>query len=268
VCPSNIFSINKEDKSVLVKNPQRCIGCGHCVAACPSNAIVHSDFPVEKVHKIDLAKCATPEQTLLLMKKRRSNRAFSSHPISQEFLSQIVEAAHRAPTAKNQQDVEFTVVTDPKKLKKIIEFTMKSYLSQIKFVDNFLVRPIFKRFFPDVYKYVPMFIKMQEIYQKNGKDVGILRGAAAVLLIHTPENSNYGNEDCQLAYQNASLMAESLGVSQFYTGFIVRAIKKHKQRLEKILGINGEVHAGMALGMPQFEFPNYIDRKEIKVTYI
>jgi nitroreductase/ferredoxin len=267
VCPSNIFSI-AEDKFVQVKNEKRCIGCGHCVAACASNAVIHSDFPTEKIHKIDISKCATPEQTMLLIRKRRSNRTFSSKPIPQEFFAQILEAAHRAPTAKNLQNVEFTVVTDPEKLKFIIEFTLKSYMSQIKIVDNFVLRPIFKKVFPNIYKFVPMFKKMQQIYDEQGKDIGILRGATAVLLIHAPKSSDFGQEDCQLAYQNASLMAESLGISQFYTGFVIRAVKKHHQRLEKILGVNGKIHAGMALGIPQFEYPNYVDRKEIRVTYL
>jgi hypothetical protein len=113
-----------------------------------------------------------------------------------------------------------------------------------------------------------MFKKMQEIYNEKGKDIGILRGATAVLLIHEPKVSDSGSENCQLAYQNASLMAENLGVSQFYTGFVLRIVKKRNQKLEKILGINGKIHAGMALGMPQFEFPNYIDRKDIRITYL
>jgi nitroreductase/ferredoxin len=267
VCPSKIFSI-LEDKSVITDHINRCIGCGHCVAACPSNAVIHSDFPVEKIHKIDMSKCSTSEQTMLLMKKRRSNRTFSPQPIPKDFLIQILEAAHRAPTARNLQNVEFTVVTSPEKLKTIIEFTLSSYLSQIKLVDNFLLRPIFKRCFPNIYKFVPMFKKMQEIYEEKGKDIGILRGATAVLLIHAPKTSDYGSEDCQLAYQNASLMAESLGVSQFYTGFVLRVVKKRRQKLEKVLGINGKIFAGMALGMPQFEYPNYVDRKDICVTYI
>jgi nitroreductase len=256
------------DKSVQVVEERYCIRCGHCVAACGSRAVVHSDFPAEKNHAIDFSKCATPEQTLLLIRKRRSNRAFSSKQISEEFLSQILEAAHRAPTASNLQQVEFTLITNPEKLKLIAKFTLDTFMSPIKIVDNVVLRPIFKRFFYDIYKYIPMFRNMQRIYNEQGKDVGILRDATAVLLIHTPKTSRFGSEDCQLAYQNASLMAESLGVSQFYTGFVLGAVKQRNQKLEKLLGINGKIHAGMALGMPLFEYPNYIDRKEIKVTRI
>lgn len=95
----------------------------------------------------------------------------------------------------------------------------------------------------------------------------ILRNATALILIHTPGNSRFGCQDANLAYQNGSLMAESLGVSQFYTGFVCSAIHQDKQgKLAKILGIQGKIHAGMALGMPAFEFPNYIDKKDIEVN--
>jgi len=267
VCPSTIFSID-ENKSVQIIKEQRCIACGHCVAACASNVIVHNSFPTEKIHAVDLSKCATPEQTMSLIRKRRSNRTFSSTPISDENFSQILEAAHRAPTAMNLQLVEFTLVTDPEKLKAIIDFTLNTYMPFVKIADFALLRPIFKRFFPKLYKYATIFRNFERGFREQGKDIGILRGATAVLLIHTSGNPNFGSEDSQLAYQNASLMAESLGVSQFYTGFVIRAIKQKRQKLEKILGINGTIHAGMALGMPMFEYPNYIDRKDIRVNYL
>jgi len=265
VCPSTVFSV-ATDNSIKVKNEHRCIKCGHCVAACASNAVVHSSFPNEKIHKIDLSKCATPEQTLMLIRKRRSNRTFSSKPVPEEFLTQILEAAHRAPTAMNLQLVEFTLVTEPENLKKIIDFTMNTYMPFVRIADSALLRPIFKRFCPKLYKYATIFRNFERSFREQGKDTGILRGATAVLLIHTSKPSNFGNEDSQLAYQNASLMAESLGVAQFYTGFVVRAVRQKKQKLEQLLGINGEIHAGMAFGMPQFEYPNYIDRIDIRVN--
>ena len=260
-CPSNIFLIS-DDKSVQTTNEQRCIRCGHCVAACGANAVVHESFPPEKVHAIDYSKLPTPEQTLLLIRKRRSNRTFSSKAIPEEYLSQILEAAHRAPTARNLQNVEFTLVSDPQQINLITEFTLDTFMSSAKFVDNAVFRPLVKRFLPDIHKYLPMVKKMKQVYDEQGKDIGILKGATAVLLIHAPKSAPWGCVDCNLAYQNASLMAESLGVGQFYTGFVLRASKQRKQKLEKMLGINGKIHAGMALGMPLFEYANYIDRKD------
>jgi len=268
VCPTRIFSISKDKSCVEVKNENRCVGCGHCVATCATSAVVHKTFPLEKVHAIDVNKLPTPEQTLLLIRKRRSNRTFSSNPIPKEFASQIVDAAYRAPTAMNLQFVEFTWVSDPEKLKAIIEFTLGAYMPLVRMADLPLIRPIFKALFPKLNKYATMFRTFDRSYREKGKDTGILRGATAVLLIHTSQPSNFDNEDCQLAYQNASLMAESLGVSQFYTGFVIRAVRKKRHKLEQVLGIKGTIFAGMALGLPQFQYPNYIDRKDIRVNYL
>ena len=93
------------------------------------------------------------------------------------------------------------------------------------------------------------------------------RKAKAVVFIHDPRTSRFGYQDANLAYQNASLMAECLGVSQFYTGFVCSAIEQDKKgTLEKKLGIDGKIYAGMALGMPAFRYKNYIDRKDLKVN--
>ena len=58
-------------------------------------------------------------------------------------------------------------------------------------------------------------------------------------------------------------MAEALGVAHFYTGFICRAAElDKKQKIQKMLNINGFIYAGMALGMPRFKFNRYIEKND------
>ena len=38
--------------------------------------------------------------------------------------------------------------------------------------------------------------------------------------------------------------------------------QENKGTLANMLGINGTIHAAMALGMPEFRFSNYIDKKD------
>lgn len=264
VCPSKLFSQPKTGADVEV-TVRGCIACGHCVAICPSMAITHSDFPADRVHKIDYSQIPLAEQLLLLCRARRSNRAFSNKEIPMQMLDMILEAAHRAPTASNMQTVEFTLVTKPENLRSISQFTLDVFGSVVKKLENPILRPVLKIVMPGVYDYVPTFKRIVAQYAK-GDDL-VLRGATAVILIHTPKDSRFGCQDANLAYQNGSLMAESLGVSQFYTGFVCSAITQDKSNaLAKKLGIKGTIHAGMALGMPSFRFENYIDKKEIKVN--
>lgn len=270
VCPSNIFiGAGDGDKKIPgVQNVESCIACGHCVAACPAGAVVHNLFPPEKVHKIDYAQMPSPEQVMLLCKARRTNRAFTRKPVPQEHINLILEAAHRAPTASNLQNVEFTVITSADTIRQINLFVIESFGSMIKKLENPLLKPVLKRVMGGVYRYVPLFYGMKAEFEK-GNDL-ILRGATAVIFIHAPKGSRFSDADANLAYENGSLMAESLGVSQLYTGFVCTAIKQGKGKFEKMLGLDAgrEIKAGMGLGMPEFRYPNYIDKKELIFTEI
>lgn len=267
VCPTKIFAQEKPGSPIEVHN-NRCITCGHCVAVCPTHSIIHADFPDGTVHPADRKALPTPKQFLQLCRIRRSNRAFyTNKPVPEEYLQQILEAAHYAPTATNLQEVEFTVVTDPEHLQLIRNFTLKTYASTIRMLKFPLLKPLVKPFRPELYKSVIPYLEQLIHADAAGKDL-ILRNAPAVILIHTPIKSRFGSQDSNLAYQNASLMAETLGVTQFYTGYVCAAVQLDKRnRLARSLGLDGRyIHAGMALAMPRFQFPNYTDRKEIKVT--
>ena len=265
VCPAYILTQENLKSEINKRNVQTCIACGHCVAACPTDSVIHSEFPEQKVHTLNRNILPTPEQVLELCKARRSNRAFLPSAVPNEYLRQIVEAAHLAPTASNGQEVSFTLVTNPDLIKQISDITIETFQNTIKKITNPLIKPFINVISPEAKSAVP---KLSAVItkHKSGTDA-ILRGAKAILFIHTPSSSNFGRQDANLAYQNASLMAESLGVSQFYTGYVCIAIDLDKKKsLAKLLNIEGNIHAGMALSMPAFKFPKYTDRKEINLT--
>lgn len=265
VCPGAVFGEDNKTGFATVIDQSTCILCGHCAAVCPVGAVQHESFPADKVHKIDYTKIPDSEQLMLLLRARRSNRALSQQPIPEEKLNMILEAAHRAPTASNMQQVEFTLVTDPKVIREISSLTIQTFDSIARMLKTF--KFILKPFLPVLYRMLPTF-KQMKIDFENGND-RIMRNATAAIFIHTPSDSRFGCQDANLAYQNGSLMAESLGVSQIYTGFVCTAIKHGKgKQITKLLGVKGTIHAGMALGMPSFKMTNYIDKQDIKLTKI
>ncbi len=263
VCPAHIFTL--PEKIIELEYVDTCIKCGHCVAVCPAKAVLHSEFPAEKVHPLNRDLFPKPEQMMEIIKGRRSNRTFTSKSVPQEYVEQILEAAHRAPTASNLQQVEFTVVTDPDMIQMIADMTIEVFEELARLISRPIIKPLIGLFAPEVIKMLPQFNRLVSEY-KAGND-GILRHAKAVILIHTPADSRFGTQDANLAYQNASLMAESLGVANFYTGFVCAGTyNDKKKRLTKALGIKGKLQAGIALGMPELYFSNYIDKKDISAT--
>ena len=262
ICLAGIFY--EDNGRICTRNESSCIFCGHCVAVCPKEAIEHDAFPNGSVQPFSLADLPSPEQLMLLIKSRRSNRAFSGKEIPEESLRMIMEAAAAAPTAQNSRDVHFVLVRKPETLRAVTEYTLDSFMKVVRLLDNRFMRMLLGRKLAGVYKLIPKFKEMYRRFHAGEGDM-ILRDAKAVLFIYSSEKSRFGAADCNLAYQNASLMAESLGVAQFYTGFVMAALERDKKgRLNSILGLrNVKIHAGMALAVPLFRFEKYVDREDL-----
>lgn len=265
ICTSHIF-FQKDDETIGTDKLNTCISCGQCLGVCPTDSISHSAFSSTQVHPIEKALLPAPEQVDLLIKSRRSNRAFSSKPLPEDFLNKIVEAAWRAPSASNGQEVSYTIITDPAKLKQVSQLTIDVFDGILKLVKP--LKPLLKVAAPEVAGLINEFVEMKQQFSE-GNDL-ILRNAKALILFHTPAGERFGVQDANLSYQNASLMAESLGVAHFYTGFVYAAndLDKAKKRLNRYLGIKETIQAGMALGMPSFRFEKYVDKNPIRVRWM
>jgi nitroreductase/NAD-dependent dihydropyrimidine dehydrogenase PreA subunit len=258
VCPVFIFNQEEKNGVVSVKNADKCLVCGHCMDVCPTGSIRHSEIPREKVHPIRYDMMPSPDQLMELIHARRSNRTMTSRPIAADQMARIVEAARYAPTAENKRQVSITVIQDADKLRQIIEFTFSTFESIAKKLQNPLVKLLVKPRHPEYYDLIPTLHDMEARYGR-GEDP-ILRHASAVIAFTTPKDA-FGEKDSNLAYQNASLMAQALGISQLYLGFVcVAAQRGDTAHFKRILGVEGEIHALMGLGIPAFRYTNYTER--------
>lgn len=243
---------------IAVRRPDHCIVCGHCVDVCPTQSVRHSEIPQEKVHPVRYDMMPTAEQLMELIHARRSNRTMDGRPVDSDKLEKIVEAGRYAPTAENTRQVTITVVTDPDKLRDIIRFTVDTFAAVVKKLENPLVKLFMKPRHPEYYELIPTFRSLQQACEKGADP--ILRNASAVIAYTTPKGA-FGEKDSNLAYQNSSLMAQALGISQVYLGFVCAAIARgNKQRIRQILGVEGEIHALMGIGRPTMKYTNYTER--------
>ena len=259
VCPSAVYTQEKGEVPV-VRKAKNCIQCGHCMDVCEAFAILHSDFPAEHVHRGQKELIPSPESLMELMKSRRSNRTITPAPIPIESLSDIIEAAYMAPTAENSRKVVVTVLQG-EEIQAVEDATMKFFLRLAGILMSPVLRPLTKLFLRDLYNEAAELYRFERKW-REGKRPCTCNGTA-LLAFCAPKGYDFGWQDCNLAYQNASLMAEAHGVSQIYMGLVQMAFKNMgRKKTERLLHLpkNHKLYALMALGMPAFYYPNYSDK--------
>ena len=260
VCPAFIPVIEKDAVPTL-RHPEVCIGCGHCVDVCPTGAYIHTDFPPDVQHTIDRNSLPDAESLLELIRSRRSNRTITRTPIPQRSLDMILEAARYAPTAQNSRQVHLQLITADEALQAVETATIHFFMRLARFMLLPPVKLVMKPFLGKLYDEVPALMAMYKQYQKGERPC--ICNCTALVIFSTPKSYSFGAQDSNLAYQNASLVAEALGVSQIYMGFVQTAMfMMGVKRASGILGIpkGNKAWAIMGLGIPAFKYDKYTTR--------
>lgn len=259
MCPAAVYTQEKGEVPT-VRKAKNCIQCGHCVDVCEADALQHSCFGPEQIHRVQKELIPSPKSLMELMKSRRSNRTITDKPIPAEALADIMEAAYAAPTSENSCKVVVTVLQG-EQVQAVEDATMKFFLRLAGVLMSKPVRPLTKLLMRDLYN------EAAELYRFERKWRAGLRpctcNAKVLLVISTPKKYDFGWQDCNMAYQNASLMAEAHGVSQVYMGLVQVAFKFIGQRrTEQLMNLptGHKPFAIMALGMPAFYYPKYTDK--------
>ena len=276
VCPKDIF-VQREKLTIPdIVNEGSCIACGHCVAICPGGAIGHSEFPASAIQPIQFETMPTADQVMTLLKTRRSIRDFRDKPVERDTIEKLIEGARYAPSGHNSQSTEFLVVQDRAVLSQVSALVIEYLKFEIRRFSN----PFFRSFAllgnrqkaERGLHELPGFEHMIRTFE-SGADP-ILNGASALLVFHADRTIGYADVNAQLALQNASLVAHSLGIGHFYTGWVLapcrapmaRAWNKH---MPDLLGIppGNEMFGALALGYPIPRFKNTIERNTPRIIY-
>ena len=259
VCPANVYTFDKGEVPKVVK-AYHCIQCGHCVDVCEADALQHESFPPEHIHRVKTELIPSPESLMELMKSRRSNRTITEKAIPSDAISDIIEAAYVSPTSENSRKVVVTLL-EGADIQKVEDATMKFFLKLASVLMSPLIRPLTKLFLRNLYNEAAELYRFERKWKAGERPCTC--NATALLVISTPKGYDFGWQDCNMAYQNASLMAEAHGVSQIYMGLVQMAFKFIGQRkTEQLFHLppKHKPYAIMALGMPAFYYPKYTDK--------
>ncbi len=266
--------LQQPDRSAppIVVEDMDCIACGHCVAMCPTGALTHSEFGPGSIQPLDLDLLPNAAQTMEALRARRSFREFKKEPIEREALEQVIEAARLAPSSHNTQTTSFLIVTDPEMLKRVVNLTVQFLDGMSKYFRH----PIKGRFarmmggdkIAGLMKMLPVFEGVVEL-ANEGADLPMLLDAPAWMVFHSAKDAGYGKVNASLAMENAMLMAQSLGLGSFYTGFLLVPTMR-SFLMHDLLGLDHDqaIHGALALGVPKVSYKNWPSKRSANLRWI
>ena len=196
---------------------------------------------------------------------------YRDKPVERAALERIINSARFAPSAHNVPSTEYVVIQDDKKFQEILKLIMEYLEKTISAFKNPVIRSMI--WLSDR--------KMVKLVMKNMSHLELLLGALksdidpiffkapVAIIFHAQKNAELGNQNANLAIQNAALMCESMGLGSFYTGYFLVLAEKNKSILQT-LGIPDDhvIHGGLAIGYPKYTYKNWVDRKPAKVKWI
>lgn len=254
-------------KSQVAGDIDLCNRCSHCIAICPSDAIIHDGLRKEEITAVN-RKNLDPDVCRNIILSRRSVRTFRRQPVPREVIEQIIDVARYAPTASNSQEVGYIVVTD----QKIIGATAKNIFGLASRLYK-LTQEGIGRLFVNITglsqnRYIRAMKYAQEENVKSGRDF-ILHDAPVLILIHAPKGKPFACDNCNIAATTIINYAHALGLGTCFIGFMNKALQ-FSSTLRKRLGVPGDrmVYASLVLGYPAYRFPNTASRKKPEVTWL
>ena len=126
---------------------QYCIGCGHCVAVCPRQAITHSGVKSTE----PIGPVPGEAEVLNLLMKTRSVRHFKPDPVSRETWNVLRRAAEYSQSGLNAQSIRLKKlaqegVLDDQMIYAVLAETKPNQQEQLKFKREEL-----RKYFPSGY---------------------------------------------------------------------------------------------------------------------
>lgn len=268
-CIQGIFK--DAGSEIIVHRPDFCYLCSHCVAVCPTDAIEHSAMDAAQIERLGPLPENAASTYRHIIRLERSVRNYKDRPVPREIIEDLLDTARYSPSAHNDQNVKYTVVTDRDLLKRISKKMMGRFAKLLGLGEMPGVRfalNIFKDIKP--VKGINSYLENSDFYKsqiEGGRDF-IFYDAPVLILLHA-KPAAFVRDNCLIAATNIANHASSQGLGTCFMGILI-ITAKFDRKLRNRLGIppGEKLYTALVCGYPEYNFQKTVSRKPVRVKWI
>ncbi|MBM3157041.1 MAG: 4Fe-4S dicluster domain-containing protein [Chloroflexi bacterium] len=253
-CPPRIIEIKESGAlpSTIQGQEERCIACGHCVAVCPLDAISLDIMSPWDCAQMQNELLPSAGQVELLLKSRRSIRAYKPERVPHDSLLKLIDIARYAPSGHNSQPLHWLIVEDPRETRRLAALVVEWMNVLIKKSPR--VNELF---------HFDLFVSAWE----RGED-RVLRGAPNVIVAHAPKDTPMAQENAAIALTYLELAAYSMGLGACWAGYLLAAATSFPAMMNELALPGGHRCFGaMMVGYPKHKFRRIPLRNEPHIIW-
>jgi nitroreductase/NAD-dependent dihydropyrimidine dehydrogenase PreA subunit len=265
VCTKAVLGIPEGESVPQVNADAICSVCGHCVAACPNNVIIHEGMDLADIRPVG-APAIAPEEMRMFLASKRSTRGFADRPVERRVLEELIDLARLAPTAKNVQDRGFIVVTDRETIRAMDKAVVAAYRKLLKILSK-PMRLVLGATLPIVRQLDRNAAALHGLIERSeaGK-FPVFHDASCVVLGYGSDANGLSRDNCVIAQQYLMLYAQSMGLGSCIIGYATTRPKALTPFVQ--LPAGQAIHTATILGYPDVTFARTVSRDSAKVSWV
>jgi nitroreductase/NAD-dependent dihydropyrimidine dehydrogenase PreA subunit len=305
ICTNSRVIVQNDQGLPEFKYDYKCIYCGHCLAICPEMAI-----KFEPVFQADPAKNEYIAPSMPLnhhkvmlngnnfrefLASTRTNRLFLDRPVARETMDIILDAMIRSPSAGNEQNRNFYILSDRSQIEQLEKRLTDYYQKTLQIYKNPVLlrllaligarkairenrsrrspegRPNPGPAFRDLYRFFKTMFQ-GELLQDNA-GLSYLRDSPVVIIITSNKKASMLHQsfykgDVTIAATYGTLMAQALGLASCWLGLLEIAGNKDRKIKESLnIAADERIDSALALGYSDLAWKQIPPRGPVKVVW-